>query len=126
VPPGKLRRGYSFEPNKFEIAGLNPIHSEIVNAPRVKECPVQLEAIVMAVHPVGEEDLNMKGRIVSIELKIVKVHLEETILKEGNVNRVDPDKWRPLIMSFQQFYGLGDQVQSSRLAQIPEHLYKAG
>ena len=37
--------------------------------------------------------------------------------------RVDPDKWRPLIMSFQKFYGLGEQVHESGLATIPEILY---
>jgi hypothetical protein len=42
---------------------------------------------------------------------------------DGSDKRVDPDKWRPLIMSFQKFYGLGDQVHSSRLATIPEILY---
>jgi hypothetical protein len=51
------------------------------------------------------------------------VHLEESILAEGTTNRVDPDKWRPLIMSFQKFYGLGDQIHESRLATIPENLY---
>jgi hypothetical protein len=51
------------------------------------------------------------------------VHLEESILMDGSTKRVDPDKWRPLIMSFQKFYGLGSQVHSSKLATIPEILY---
>ena len=42
----------------------------------------------------------------------------------GEPNRVDPDKWRPLIMSFQQFYGLGPQVHDSTLARIAESLYR--
>ena len=126
VPPGKLRRGYRYEPGKFEIAGLNSTVSDIVSAPGVKECPVQLEALVMAVNPVGEEDEALKGRIVSIELKIVRVHLEEAILMDNHPNHIDPDKWRPLIMSFQQFYSLGQRVHPSALAQIPEHLYKSG
>jgi hypothetical protein len=42
---------------------------------------------------------------------------------EGHENRVDPDKWKPLIMSFQQFYSLGDNVHPSTLAEIPERLY---
>jgi hypothetical protein len=42
---------------------------------------------------------------------------------DGHTNRVDPDKWKPLIMSFQQFYSLGDRVHSSTLAEIPERLY---
>jgi hypothetical protein len=60
----------------------------------------------MAVNPIGEEDEALKGRIVSIELKIVRVHLEEAILMDNHPNHIDPDKWRPLIMSFQQFYSL--------------------
>jgi hypothetical protein len=42
---------------------------------------------------------------------------------EGHANRIDPDKWSPLIMNFQKFYGLGGQVHPSRLADIPEQAY---
>lgn len=124
VPERKRLKGYRYEPDKFETAGLRPMKSEIVTAPGVKECPVQMEAVVTAIHPIGEDEESLKNRIVSIELKILKIRLEEDILTPGDLNRVDPDKWRPLIMSFQQFYGLGDQVHASALAKIPEHLYK--
>ena len=41
-------------------------------------------------------------------------------------NRVDPDKWQPLIMSFQEFYGLSPRkAHESRLAEIPERLYRS-
>ncbi|WP_277602060.1 hypothetical protein [Nocardioides turkmenicus] len=36
----------------------------------------------------------------------------------------DPDRWRPLVMSFQQFYGFGERVHPSRLASIDEELYR--
>jgi len=124
VPEGKIRRGYRYEPQKFERAGLRPEPSHTVIAPRVAECPVQMEARVAAIHPIGEEHPTERGLIVSIELKIVRVHLEESILLEGHPNRVDPDKWRPLMMSFQQFYGLGRRVRHSTLSQIPEKLYE--
>ena len=124
VPASKLIKGYRYEPNKFEIAGATPMESEIVSVPGVRECPVQLEAAVMAINPVAEDDVSLKNRIVSIELKIVKIRLEESILKDDDPNHVDPDKWKPLIMSFQQFYGLGSQVHPSALSQIPEHLYR--
>ncbi len=123
VPERKRIKGYRYEPNKFETAGLHPMDSEIVTVPSVKECPVQMEATVIAINPIGEEEESLKNRIVSIELKILKVRLEENILIPGDLNHVDPDKWRPLIMSFQQFYGLGSQIHESALAQIPEHLY---
>lgn len=43
---------------------------------------------------------------------------------QGHENRIDPDAWRPLIMSFCQFYGVGSRVHSSRLAEIPESAYR--
>jgi flavin reductase (DIM6/NTAB) family NADH-FMN oxidoreductase RutF len=126
VPEGKQRKGYRFEPDKFGIAGLTAVASQTVVAPRVLECPVQLEAKVEAVHGVAEDDPRQKGAISLIEVRIVRVHLEEQILIKGDPNRVDPDKWRPLIMSFQEFYGLApNKVRPSTLAEIPERLYRA-
>lgn len=41
------------------------------------------------------------------------------------VDRIDPDKWRPSIMSFQHFYGLKPgTVHGSELAKIPEAAYR--
>jgi hypothetical protein len=42
----------------------------------------------------------------------------------GEPDRIDPDRWRPLIMSFQQFYGLTPRLQKSTLATIPESAYR--
>jgi flavin reductase (DIM6/NTAB) family NADH-FMN oxidoreductase RutF len=123
VPDGKLLKGYRYEEDKFAKAGLTKQDAETVNAPRVKECPVQMEAVVEAVHGLAEGDTDQRGKIVTFELRIQKVYLEESILMEGQVNRVDPDKWKPLIMSFQQFYSLGDKVHTSTLGEIPERLY---
>lgn len=125
VPEAKQSRGYYFEPDKFGVAGLTPVPSQKVDAPRVMECPVQLEAHVAAIHPIGEDNEQQRGRIVTMELKIVQVYLEESIIMENDPNRVDPNKWRPLIMSFQQFYGLGEQVHASSLASIPEYKYRS-
>jgi len=126
VPEGKQRKGYRFEPGKFDLAGLTPVAAQTVTAPRVLECPVQLEAKVEAVHGVADDDPRQKGAISLIEVRIVRVHLEEQILMAGDRNRVDPDKWRPLIMSFQEFYGLApSKVRPSTLAEIPERLYRA-
>lgn len=59
------------------------------------------------------------------EVRVQRVWLDDKIL-DGRPNHVDPDQWRPLIMSFQKFYGLADrQVHGSRLASIPEHMYRS-
>ena len=124
MPESKRQKGYRFEPDKFGASGLTPVAAGLVRAPLVGECPVQLEAVMMGIHPIADENPVQRGRILSLELTIVRVHLDEAILMDGCPNRVDPDKWRPLIMSFQQFYGLGQQVRASTLAQIPERLYR--
>ncbi len=124
VPEGKQKKGYRYEPRKFETSRLTPMSSLVVKAPRVKECPVQLEAELKKVNPLADEDTLQRGRLVSFELRILKVHLHNDILMKGHNNRVDPDLWRPLIMSFQQFYGLGDKIDQSILATVPESTYK--
>jgi flavin reductase (DIM6/NTAB) family NADH-FMN oxidoreductase RutF len=124
VPPTKAKRGYLFEADKFGSSGFTREESHVVAPPRVRECPVQMEAEVVAINLLGQDDPAIAGRITTFELKIVRVHLEESILMDGYDDRVDPDKWRPLMMSFQKFYGLGDQVHESTLSQIPEKMYR--
>lgn len=125
VPESKMLKGYRHESDKFGIAGLTPMASETVATPRVQECPVQLEAVVEVTHGIAEDDSRQRGHLVCIELRIQRVHIEESILMNSEPNRIDPNKWRPLIMSFQEFYGLGPQLQTSTLGQIPESLYRS-
>lgn len=126
VPEGKARRGYRFVADKFETAGLTPIPSLTVQAPRAMECPVQLEAELEEVHPIADKDTAWRGRSVALHVKIRKVHAATEILMDGVSDRIDPDKWRPLIMSFQHFYGLAPgRVHGSELAKIPEAAYRA-
>lgn len=124
VPEGKKSKGYRYEPQKFEAAGLTPIPAEKVAAPLVKECPIQLESECKTFHKLAADDPFQNGRILIFEMRILRVHAEETLLMKGHDNRIDPDKWRPLIMSFQKFYGLGDELHYSTLAEIPEELYR--
>lgn len=125
VPAGKLARGYRHEAAKFAAAGLTPQPSATVAAPRARECPVQLEAVLAAHHGVGE-DSPWKGGLIALEVRIQRVHVAPELILSGHDNRIDPDRWRPLIMSFQQFYGLGEgQLMPSRLAEIPEESYRS-
>lgn len=124
VPPVKAQRGYRFEPDKFGVAELTPIPSEVVGAPRVAECPVNLEAVVEDVRSLAAEDEAQRGKIMVLEMRIVRVHVHDDIRMEATSDRIDPDAWRPLIMSFQQLYGLGPRVHRSTLAQVPERLYR--
>jgi len=123
VPAGKLPRGYHYVEDKFTLAGLGKLPSAIVAAPRAEQCPVHMEVVVEAIHGLADNDEAVRGKVISFELRVVKVHLDESILMAGSSNHVDPDKWRPLIMSFQQFYGLGEKAHYSTLGEISESLY---
>jgi flavin reductase (DIM6/NTAB) family NADH-FMN oxidoreductase RutF len=123
VPVDKVQRGFRYEKQKFETAGLTPVPSEMVEPPRVLECPIQLEALMVAERPLDEGG-PLEGFLTTFEMRIHRIHIEESILMEGHTNRIDPNKWRPLIFNFQQFYGLGPQVHTSTLGEIPEALYK--
>jgi len=123
VPNGKKMKGYRHVKDKFGIANLTNTPSETITAPRINECPVQMEAKLQTIHPIAEDDENQNGKILTMEFRILRVYLDQTIIMKGSNNRVNPDKWKPLIMSFQKFYGLGDQVHSSKLSTIPEVLY---
>src|SRR5262245_8212281 len=126
VPSNKAVRGYRHEKNKFALAGLTPVRSQTVAPPRALECPVHLEGKVEHWRDLAENDEKVRGRTVIFEVRIQRVHLARSITKNGDRNRVDPDKWRPLIMSFAKFYGLAPgQLLNSTLAQVPEHLYRS-
>ena len=57
-------------------------------------------------------------------MRIQRVHVHPSLLMAGHENRIDPDEWHPLLMSFQKFYGLAPgQVHASRLGEIPEATY---
>ena len=63
--------------------------------------------------------------MLAVELKIVKVHVHESLVASGKKNHIDPDKWKPLIMSFAQYYGLAQgRLLDSKLAEIPDEIYR--
>jgi flavin reductase (DIM6/NTAB) family NADH-FMN oxidoreductase RutF len=125
IPDLKQRLGYSYEPRKFEVAGLTPIESQTVAAPRVLECPIQLEAVVVEQHGIMNDDPQVAGLISAFEVRVTRVHVHPGLLMDGHENRIDPAKWQPLIMNFQKLYGVsGMEVVPSRLAEIEEKAYR--
>ena len=123
VPGDKLARGFRFEARKFETAGLTAVPSETIAPPRVLECPVQLEARLVAERPLDEGG-PLEAFLTTFEMRVHRIHIDHTILMDGQADRIDPDKWRPLIFNFQQFYGLGPKAHHSTLGEIPEALYR--
>jgi flavin reductase (DIM6/NTAB) family NADH-FMN oxidoreductase RutF len=135
VPAGKALRGYRYEADKFGIAGLTPMASETVAPPRVLECPIQLEATFVRAHSVMADEYDyaqherskectLEG-ITCLEVRIQRVHVVPSLLMSHDQNRIDPDLWRPMIMSFCRYYGLGPEIAHSKLAEIPEAQYRS-
>jgi hypothetical protein len=109
--------------------------SETVAPPRVLECPIQLEAALVRVNSVmaDEYDYSQHKRrkectlegITCLEVRIQRVHVAPSLLMARDQNRIDPDLWRPMIMSFCRYYGLGPEIAHSKLAEIPEEQYRS-
>lgn len=121
VPLHKRLLGYERVADKLGRAGLSAAPSALVKPPRVAECPVQLEAVVVRLRPFAKEDARMAVPACAVEVRLVKAHVDEALLSAPD--RIDPDRWRPLIMSFRQLYGLGARLDRSRLASGDEAAY---
>jgi flavin reductase (DIM6/NTAB) family NADH-FMN oxidoreductase RutF len=113
VPERKRQWGYCYEPDKFGLAEFTAVKSETVAPPRVGECAVQMEGIVKDFRSFGK---NVAANV--FEVHIVKLHVEESLLVGDDARpHIDAARWRPLIMSFCRFFGLGREVHPSRLAE---------
>jgi hypothetical protein len=96
---------------------FTPLSSEVVSALRVKECPVQMEAVTRNIYPLkGDSRLQKLGGGAAVEVEILRVHVrEDFVMKE---NYVDPEKWRPLIYNFRHYFGLGEELGSTFRAEV--------
>jgi len=118
LPERQQRRGYRHVADKFGVSGLTPVPADLIAPPLVADCPVVLECTVDHMDP-------DHARIPAVEVTVRRVHASPDIVMADRPNRIDPDRWRPLIMSFQHFYGLADgRLVPSRLATVDEELYR--
>ncbi|WP_406567119.1 flavin reductase family protein [Actinoallomurus rhizosphaericola] len=108
----KRERGYRSERDKFGAAGLTEQPADLVRAPRVQECPIQLECEVEAIHPLEGPDL----RATAFQVRVLRAHVEDELIIPGT-HYVDPLRWDPLIMKFCEFFGGGENIHPSRLAE---------
>jgi flavin reductase (DIM6/NTAB) family NADH-FMN oxidoreductase RutF len=88
--------------NKFEVAGLTPVASEIVDAPYVGEYPVVIECDLLHILEVGLHTLFVG------EIKDVKANVDVL----GEDGRIDIRKVQPLLWDpdGRGYYGVGDFV----------------
>ncbi|RMZ83508.1 hypothetical protein DV737_g1546, partial [Chaetothyriales sp. CBS 132003] len=124
VPQKKVARGYVHLKDKFAAAGFTKFPSEKVAPPGISECPVVMEARLTAVHDMFGPT-PAKGAIKALEVEIVNIKVHPRLKMDGHANRIDPDAWNPMIMSFCELYGVNrGKIGHSRLAEIDEESYR--
>ncbi len=96
--------------DKFEISGLTPVKSDLVDAPYVTEFPVVLECKL-------KETVNLGSHTMFIgevkDLKADEEVLTDITSKSGKkLSRIDPEKFLPIIfdMSTRNYYKLGQKI----------------
>jgi flavin reductase (DIM6/NTAB) family NADH-FMN oxidoreductase RutF len=116
VPEEKAAK-FRHERDKFAAAGLTPLASECVGAPRVKECPAQLEARVRKIHSLeGDSRLLALTGGAAVEVEVVRVHVRKDFVLSGNY--VDAERWQPLIYNFRHYRGLGPELGKTFRAEV--------
>lgn len=96
--------------DKFEVSGLTPVKSELVDAPYVGEFPVVLECKLKETVNLGSHTMFV-GEV--LDLKADEEVLVDITSGSGKrLVRIDPEKFLPLIfdMSTRNYYKLGEKV----------------
>jgi flavin reductase (DIM6/NTAB) family NADH-FMN oxidoreductase RutF len=113
VPPHKQAR-FHHNRAKFKAAGLTPCPSDLVDPPRVAECPLQFEATIT------QTNLDAKGNFLIAQAQVLRVHASTEIVVP-DTNHVDPASWSPLIYNFRHYYGLGEELGESFRTETPRN-----
>jgi flavin reductase (DIM6/NTAB) family NADH-FMN oxidoreductase RutF len=78
---------YPYGADEFQIAGLTPVPSDLVRAPRVLEAHVNMECKVLQIIDVSDRP----GGASMILGEVIRFHVDDAIV---NNFRIDPDKLR--------------------------------
>lgn len=86
--------------DEFKETGLTPIASELVKPFRVKESPFQMECRLNQMIPLG----NGPGSGNLALCEVLKLHVSEAVMSEGNAHQIDPHKLDLVARMGQDFY----------------------
>ena len=103
IPDDKKKIGFTFLKDKYQAAELSPLPSKTVLPTRIKECPIQIEAVVKDIRI---PEYNALFAIV--ETQVLHFHAAESIIK--NEHYINPSEWSPLIYNFRHYFGLGKEL----------------
>jgi flavin reductase (DIM6/NTAB) family NADH-FMN oxidoreductase RutF len=88
--------------DKFAVAGLTPVKSDIVNAPYVKEFPLVLECRVIHVIEIG-----LHTQFIG---EILDIKVDEDRLADANLPDIEKVKPFIYVPDRQAYYGIGDYL----------------
>jgi flavin reductase (DIM6/NTAB) family NADH-FMN oxidoreductase RutF len=100
------RAGIVHAADKFAASGFSPLAS-VVAPLRVAECPVQIEARVLARHE-GQGNSN----VLYFEAQRLRVHASRSVLNRAR-DRINIDAWSPLFYVFRHYFGKGSRLGKS-------------
>ncbi|MBT9492277.1 MAG: flavin reductase family protein [Paucibacter sp.] len=115
VPAGKAAMGYSHVADKFALAGLHRLRSELVNADRVSECPLQIEARLSQTPDMAAAEA--RGFAI-VELTVLRVHAHATITHLDS-HHIDTTRWQPLLYVFRHYCGTSAPQGANFRAETP-------
>lgn len=117
-PVPAWKRDYRHEADKFALAGWHALPSLRVNAPRIAEAPLQLEACLLHA---GERPLEAwrgdAGGYFTLELEVREVHAHADIVVPGT-SHIDPRRYRPLFYVFRHYCGAGASLGRTFKAEV--------
>lgn len=110
--------GFRHARDKFALAGLTALASTQVRAPRVAECPLQMEARVIDIHwrPL-DAWRDSAEHFAIIETEVLHVHAHADAVVRGT-DHIDPRRFRPLLYVFRHYVGGGPQLGRSFRAEV--------
>lgn len=118
LPPWKQAAGYRHEADKFALAGFHAYPSARVAAPRIAECPLQLESRMTHYVDRPLDDWRADaGGFAIIELEVLHVHAHADIVVPGT-QHIDPACYWPLFYIFRHYAGRGETLGKTFKAQV--------
>lgn len=99
--------GITYAEDKFAVSGFTPLASKRVTPLRVAECPVQIEARALTVHPASDN-----APFEYVEVQKLLVHAQRQVLDPAGT-RFEVESWSPLFYLFRHYYGKGAHLGKS-------------
>lgn len=99
--------GIFYAKDKFAASGFSALPAQCVAPVRVAECPVQIEAAVIAMHHASED-----APFLYVETRKLLVHARRDVLNSSGT-RFDIGVWSPLFYVFRNYFSTGSHLGTS-------------